>query len=382
MKIAVAGHICLDIIPEWNRGGIESIIPGQLLEMDGITFSTGGAVANTGLALTKLGIDTTLVGKIGDDALGSIILDVLQEVKEDITGNMIISQGETSSYTIVLNPPDTDRIFLHFPGPNQTFKADDITYADLEGIDIFHFGYPPILKQFYESSELVRMMKRVREMGIITSLDMSLPDPESPAGKLDWQEYLKNVLPYVDLFLPSIDELLYMLDTGVQDFMNKDGSLNIALLAEIGNKLLEWGARVVAIKLGDQGLYLRTGNLTNSVGGKEDNPLLKLADPEKWSNRQILSPCFSTKVVGTTGAGDTTIAGFLGKFLEGVTPEEVVTVATAVGAFSVEAVDATGGIKPLSEVNHRLEKGWNRLPVKIKDEAWRYDGESGLWIRE
>jgi len=65
MDIVVAGHICLDIIPDWRIGSIKTIIPGHILEMSGLKLSAGGAVANTGITLKKLGISTTLLGKIG-----------------------------------------------------------------------------------------------------------------------------------------------------------------------------------------------------------------------------------------------------------------------------------------------------------------------------
>ena len=112
MDIVVAGHICLDIIPEWKIGNIKNIIPGHILEMEGLKLSTGGAVANTGITLKKLGISATLIGKIGSDAFGKIIIKNLQKIHKSLTENMVINKDDISSYTIVLNPPDTDRIFL------------------------------------------------------------------------------------------------------------------------------------------------------------------------------------------------------------------------------------------------------------------------------
>ena len=76
MDIVVAGHICLDIIPDWRIGSIKTIIPGHILEMSGLKLSTGGAVANTGIALKKLGISTALLGKVGTDAFGKVILEI------------------------------------------------------------------------------------------------------------------------------------------------------------------------------------------------------------------------------------------------------------------------------------------------------------------
>ncbi len=49
------------------------------------------------------------------------------------------------------------------------------------------------------------------------------------------------------------------------------------------------------------------------------------------------APCFDVEVVGTTGSGDATIAGFLSALLRDASPEEAMTMAVAVGACNVEA---------------------------------------------
>lgn len=41
---------------------------------------------------------------------------------------------------------------------------------------------------------------------------MAKPDPTSEAGRKDWNRILERVLPYVDIFLPSLEEILYMID--------------------------------------------------------------------------------------------------------------------------------------------------------------------------
>jgi len=375
MDIVVAGHICLDIIPDWRIGSIKRIIPGHILEMSGLKLSTGGAVANTGITLKKLGISTTLLGKIGSDAFGKVILEILQKEDETLVENMIISKNEISSYTIVLNPPDTDRVFLHYPGPNHTFTANDIPYKKIKSGRIFHFGYPPLMQRFYENEgkELVKMFRRIRKMNMITSLDMAMPDPESPAGKLDWRKFFKNVLPMVDIFVPSIEELLYMLNP--EKFYkiseNKE-RIDVLLLDQLARQLINYGANVVAIKLGDQGLYLRTHQT-------EKSNLPNIINPKEWNYRQLLSPCFATEVKGTTGTGDTTIAGFLAQLLNGEEPEKVITLATAVGACCVEAVDATGGIRPLPEVVKRITSGWKRLLLSIPTNNWKYDYQYKIW---
>lgn len=375
MDIVVAGHICLDIIPEWRIGSIKTIIPGHILEMSGLKLSTGGAVANTGITLKKLGISTTLLGKIGSDAFGKVILEILQKEDKTLAENMIISKDEISSYTIVLNPPDTDRVFLHYSGPNHTFNANDIPYEKIKSSRIFHFGYPPLMKKFYENAgeELVKMFRRVRKMNIITSLDMAMPDPESPAGKIDWDKFFKNVLPKVDIFMPSIDELLYMLNPEKFDNISeKKEKIDLLLLDQLARQLIDYGVNVVAIKLSDQGLYLRSHQT-------EKSNLSRIINPRQWNYRQLLSPCFATEVKGTTGTGDATIAGFLAQLLDGGEPEKCITLATAVGACCVEAVDATGGIRPLPEVVKKVTSGWDRLSLSIPTDHWKYNYQYKIW---
>ncbi|MBE3126844.1 MAG: carbohydrate kinase family protein [Candidatus Atribacteria bacterium] len=375
MDIVVAGHICLDIIPDWRIGSIKTIVPGHILEMSGLKLSTGGAVANTGITLKKLGISTALLGKIGSDAFGKVILEILKKEDKALIENMIISENEVSSYTIVLNPPDTDRIFLHYPGPNHTFTANDIPYEKIKSGCIFHFGYPPLMQKFYENDgkELVKMFQRIRKMNMITSLDMAMPDPESPAGKVDWQKFFKNVLSAVDIFMPSIDELLYMLNPEkLYKILEKKERIDVLLLDQLARQLIDYGANVVAIKLGDQGLYLRTHQT-------EKSSLPRIINPSQWNYRQLLSPCFAAEVKGTTGTGDATIAGFLAQLLDGSEPEKCITLATAVGACCVEAVDATGGIRPLPEVISRINFGWERLSLSIPIDNWKYDYHYKIW---
>ncbi|NMB01270.1 MAG: carbohydrate kinase family protein [Firmicutes bacterium] len=366
MEIVVAGHLCLDLIPDWKVGNLASLKPGNMIKVEGLTFSTGGAVSNTGVALKRLGFSPVLIARIGDDYVGDIIRSILQqeEIKLD---HITCVSGATTSYTIVLNPPGTDRAFIHYPGTNDTFTADDVTLTDIDA-GIFHLGYPPLMRELYinRGENLERLFRRVKGEGWITSLDMALPDPNSEAGQAPWWEILTGVLPHVDLFLPSLDELLFMMDVD-KFYAVQSGSLSIStqLLDDLSQMLLDIGASVVGIKLGEQGLYLRTNKGIGTVFG------------ENWENRQLLSPVFKVDVQGTTGAGDTTIAGFLAGCALGKDPEEVVTLANGVGACCVEALSAIEGIPSLSTVQARIERGWRRIPPTLDHSGW-ISGQDGL----
>ena len=100
IEAIVAGHICLDIIPHFPvDAGAELaayLSPGRLSEVGAATLSTGGAVSNTGLNLKRLGVDTRLMGKMGDDLFGAAILDIVRGYGRELAEGMIVVPGETS----------------------------------------------------------------------------------------------------------------------------------------------------------------------------------------------------------------------------------------------------------------------------------------------
>jgi len=332
-QVVVAGHICLDIIPRF-RGSAE-FTPGRLIEVGPADLSTGGCVANVGRALHRLGVPVRLIGKIGQDPFGEVLRGVLDAESPSLSESLVTSPDGTTSYSVVVSPVGVDRTFLHMPGENDTFRSEDVFTEHLHGTKIFHFGYPPLMAAMYENhgEELVRLFRRVHELGIITSLDLSLPDPNSPSGQAPWREILARVLPFVDLFVPSEEELSFML-----------GSVDIDWLS---NECLKMGAGTVVIKRGELGLVARTA----------DNSKLAGIGP-KWANQSIAHSCFPVKVRGTTGAGDATIAGFLLGLLEGHSLGDCLQTACAVGACCVEASDAVSGVQSWEATKERLKSEW------------------------
>ena len=383
-KIAVAGHVCLDIIPPFD-GPRESfdklILPGKLIEVGPALLSTGGAVSNTGLALHRLGIPTVLMGKIGSDFFGKIILYLLNSQNPTLTKGMVISAKSNTSYTVIISLPDSDRLFLHFPGANDDFSAIDLQDIHLGGIHVFHFGYPPLMRRMYqnEGRELEALFRWVQNQGIMTSLDLAKPDPESEAGRVDWRLILERVLPFVDIFLPSVDEILFMLH---RDFFHsltqKHGEVNFIkfldteVLDNLADTLIKMGSNVVAIKLGDQGLYLRTGKNIQRLAGATN-------EISRWSDRQLIAPCFHTDVIGTTGTGDCTVAGLLAGLALGVNPVDALKLAVGVGACCTENLDATSGVLSLHLVCNRINAGWKCQDLHIHKPGWQWLQDRSIW---
>ena len=269
IQAIVAGHICLDITPTFKKIDKDKIkdifIPGRLINMGKVKVSTGGPVSNVGLALSMLGINAKLMGKVGGDFFGDGVLKLLR--KRNADDGMIVVDGEETSYTIVIVPPGIDRIFLHNPGANSTFCADDINYELVKQAKIFHFGYPPLMKKIFENDgeELIKIFKRVKDFEVTTCLDMSLPDAASESGKVEWKKILKNLLPYVDIYLPSVEETMFMIKREEFDRLSKNAhihdileKLDINVLPQLGEKLISYGAKIVALKCGVKGYYIRT----------------------------------------------------------------------------------------------------------------------------
>ena len=357
-KVLVAGHICLDITPVFSReAGEVSLDPGKLFVVGPATISTGGAVANAGLAMHFFGVDVTLLGKVGNDRFGELVRSAVQSfgVKEKIKSD----DGCATSYTVVIAPPDVDRTFLHCPGANDTFSEQDITEEDLSGIDLLHFGYPPLMRRMFqqEGEELLHILKKTKEKGVITSLDMAAVDPAAESGKADWKTILKKVLPYVDLFVPSFEELCFMLRRErYEELIQKGGDLclltNIAELRSMAEEALAMGASCVMLKAGAAGICYACKK--NSRFVRQLN-----LQPDQWEEKEGFVPSFAPETVrSATGAGDTAIAAFLAAMLRGDGLEHCVTLASAAGAACVEAYSALGGLISLEELEKRINNGW------------------------
>lgn len=376
-KVIAAGHICLDITPTFPNRKVKNLsdvlIPGKLLQVREADVHTGGSVANTGLGMKVLGADVTLMGKIGKDAFGDMVLSILKQYDAD--KGMLVSDQESTSYSVVLAVPGNDRIFLHHSGANHTFRTSDIPDMALEDVALFHFGYPTLMKLMYENDgeELVQLMKRMKEKEIATSLDMSAVDPESESGQVDWESLLERVIPYVDFFVPSVEELCFMLDRKrfeqwQQRAQGRDVTEILDLEKDVkplAEKCMKLGAKILLIKCGAPGMYYNTAQeeILEQVGRKVQ------LDRKGWAGKCGFERSYvPEKIVSGTGAGDTSIAAFLTAMLENYSLEESLQLATASGASCVTAFDALSGLKSFNELKEKIKQGWKKTEVEMKEE--------------
>lgn len=369
-KVIIAGHICLDITPVFLSKRVEKLTdiltPGKLLHMGEADVHAGGSVANTGLAMKLLGADVTLMGKIGKDAFGDMLLSTLKRYGAE--EGMLVSDTEATAYSVVLAVPGIDRIFLHNPGANNSFRASDIPEEALCEAALLHFGYPPLMKSMYEQEgeELLRLMKRAKAAGCATSLDMAAVDAESEAGMADWDGILKRVIPYIDFFVPSAEELCYMLDRKrFEDWQRRAEGRDITEILDVerdikplADKCMEYGAKVLLIKCGAPGMYYRTAGRQEILQAGDRIGL----NPDSWASGEGFERSYMPdRVLSGTGAGDTSIAAFLTAMLEGESLEESLHLAAATGASCVAAYDALSGLRTFGELRAKINAGWSKI---------------------
>jgi sugar/nucleoside kinase (ribokinase family) len=327
-QIIVAGNVCLDVIPQFPSAA--SLDPGTLVRVGPALLATGG-VSNVGVALHRLGTPAKLIHRVGDDLFGQTLRSMFEKIDPALAAGVRTVAGETSSYSIVISPPGVDRMFIHCPGANDTFGLDDVEATSLQGAQHFHLGYPPIMRALLGDGgeQCAAIFSRAKSAGLTTSLDLCSVDPNSDAGRIDWNAWLRRVLPQVDCFTPSFDELAVAL--------RLEPKLTLDAVRSLAKRCLDMGAVSVLLKAGDQGVYYAAADVEASAA------------------------CFEVDVISTTGAGDCTIAGFLSARVRGAPLDQQLRQACAVGACSCEAADATSGVTTTAAIQARVDKSWPRI---------------------
>jgi ribokinase len=95
---------------------------GSKILVNGLEIQTGGGGTNTATAFARLGLRTAFLGKIGDDANGSLIKEKLAAEKIDFVGG----EHGVSGVSIVLNSFANDRAILAYKGTNNFLKLEDV----------------------------------------------------------------------------------------------------------------------------------------------------------------------------------------------------------------------------------------------------------------
>lgn len=371
--ITVCGYLCMDLVPAFKKqdghtekGNLDFLRPGMLTELDGMQFTLGGLVANTGIVLHRIGKNVFLNGLIGQDHLGELIIKQLQEYG---VANGIATTGQAgTAFGIVLAPPGLDRLFLESPGCSKFFGFEQVDFEAIRSSKILHFGYMPLLKQFFEEDgkQLSNLLESSRKAGTVTSMDLSLPDGNGETAGIDWPSIMNNVLPLTDILVPSVEEILYMLMPDMySDLDEKHGGQHIIdhvsteTLQALGRQILAQGVKILMIKMAHRGLYLATGN----VALEDGHGILGL-DPSAWNDQELFCeayPLDENRVSNASGAGDTAVAAFLAALLDGEPPARALKLSAMAGRESLYCNDLYTELADWQEISANINSEQIRI---------------------
>lgn len=306
-RVAILGISCVDILV---NGAKKIPFPGALDLIEAIQMNTGGCALNSALDYKKMGFDPILITVVGEDAFGKFIQNILTE-KQISTKYVKSLKGLNTSASIVFIQNTGERSFAHNPGVNKQFSSIDLDLSFLEEIDILFISGTLVMNHF-EENDLLSLLKKAKDMGIYTVLDTVY----DASGR--WGEVILPLLPYVDLFAPSLEEAEQISKT-------KD-------LIEMTHIFKEAKAKDIIIKLGKDGAFSNISNLTK------------------------FHPPFIVESVDTTGAGDAFMSGILVGLAHNWPMDETIEYANAVGALAVTKIGASSGIRTFDEIKEFMKR--------------------------
>ncbi len=299
--VVALGNIVADFIaapvkklPNW----------GELYRIEQpIMLNIGGNAAIFSTNAAKLGLKTSLVGKVGDDEIGEMLLTKLKAGAVDIS-QVKLSKTSPTSVTLAIANGSGERSFFHHFGANGELMLNDIDFKFLSKSKALllcsYFLMPGLF-----GAPAITLLKRAKEKKLITFFDVAW----DPSGK--WS--LDDILTYVDVFIPNETEILKL--------------SNQKNISSAVRKLLDVGVSMVAVKMGSSGCYVE-----NNKGEKHRLKAHKV------------------KAIDTTGAGDAFNAGFVYGTLSGWDLKKIAEFANAAAAFSVTKLGGSTGAPTRLEV--------------------------------
>jgi sugar/nucleoside kinase (ribokinase family) len=292
--IVIAGEINVDLIftgvPVLPQFGHETLAQTCVQ-------CPGSSSMILAMGLARLGDPVRFVGCCGNDAFGRFCIDALHERGVD-TARVVPDDDLRTGVTVAMSS-NVDRALLTWPGAIAELTAEEVSDAVLAGAQHLHVS--SYYLQTKLQSQLSELFARAHTLGLTTSLDPG-SDPE-----LRWGHELIAVLRHVDVFLPNQNEASAITNTATP---------------EEALCVLDNGHTCTVIKIGSHGA------MTLDAGA------------------MCSAPAYTTKVVDTTGAGDSFNAGFLHAWLRNLPVLDCLHWGNACGALSTRGIGgiATQGI--------------------------------------
>lgn len=272
--------------------------------VDAIDIMPGGDAMNEAITLSKLGNKVGLVGKIGEDIFGQMLLEMTSQAGVDTRYICRDKYAKTSVCVMLINQ-NGNRNFASHRGANCEFCLEDIDLSILKKTKIVNIGSIFALKKL-DGEGIEAILQEARNNGVITCADMMC----DTYGK--GFDGIKRALSKLDYFIPSYEEAAAL--TGE------------TLVEKIAEKLLDVGVKNVIIKLGAKGCFVCN------------------------DKKSFYEAPYEVEVIDTTGAGDNFVAGFLTGLNMHWELEKCIEFANATGSITVQKVGSNGAIHSMEQV--------------------------------
>jgi hypothetical protein len=309
--VSVIGLYILDVlgrpvthIPD--RGDVEFIEEIRLT----VAGTDGGTVVDT----AKLGLRSLAVGAVGDDEKADWVLQTLENHGVD-TSAMQRLPGVPTSATILNVRPNGDRPALHVRGASDHFTVPEAIYDLVFDAPIVHLGGTGLLAAL-DGDASVTLLREAKARGRTVTFDLIA----AHAGTLG---IVAPLLPFIDYFLPSIEEAREMSGQQTPE--------------DCARFYLDRGTACCVFTLGPEGAYYAHRDGT-----------------------RIASPAYDVAVVDTTGCGDAFDAGFIAALHHRLDTETALRFAQAAAGLVATGLGSDAGIVSFDETL-RVMRTW---PVK------------------
>ena len=308
-KIACIGSATVDVMVS----PVDGMPPaGTLYAVEGTSLHPGGCAINVAFDLHKLGFPALPFCMFGTDAFGDILISQMEKTGLDTRG-IVRTEEVPTTVSVVLLSKTGERTFLYNPGSTARFTAECMDETLLMECDTVFVAGAMLLPMF-DGASCAAFMQKMRKMGKFTAMDTAW-DPDGL-----WLAKVKDVLPHLDLFMPSQAEA---------ELLTSESDPH-----KMADKLFSYGCGSVIIKLGKRGA---------------------LVCPTK--DRRYLIPALDgVKPIDTTGAGDAFCAGFLAGLSMGWDYEKSATFAGGVSGCCIMEKGASTGIRSMEKTLELMEE--------------------------
>ena len=283
---------------------VTRIPPKQDVDLlEEIRLTVAGTAAGTSVDMAKLGLDVLAMGAIGDDAAGNFIVYTMERYGISTAG-LVRKSGVQTSATMLPIRPNGERPALHVLGANAALTEDDIDLDAIAAAKHLHFGGVYLMPQL-DGEPTARILKHAKDHGVQVTLDLIA------IYRPDLLQILQPALPYVDYFMPGLDEARMI--SGLED--------RLAVIAFF----LDLGVKMTVFKMGAEGSSIAWRNAAGTI-------------------EEIRVPAFQATVVDSTGCGDAYCAGFITGLLQGWEIVECARLGTAAAGLVISGLGSDAGI--------------------------------------